>query len=140
MPYSYLKALDLPGEVEQTIQSLGARTPSSLLSMIEHSWDSFVRVLGQEQTKRLHDGLVRLVPAEERERLKSLPEFQPKLGAWRVSQPDSQTAAARQERDQLMQHIKLLRESQDESLEKQQLLSTLEQRLRDLLKSTVAVK
>ena len=139
MAYEYLSGLGLSEAPALIVRSLGARTPSALLSMVEHSWEKFVRFLGEEQTEHLHQALLRVVPPEEREKLKSLPQFTPKLGALPVPAKKSPVSiAAQQERDRLMQDIQRLRESKDESLEKQQLLEALESRLRNLLKFTVA--
>lgn len=139
MAFEYLKDLGLPDDVEAKVRSLGARTPAALLSMCEHSRDKFTRFLGEEQTNRLYDALVKIVPQEERDKLKALPDFKPKLGALRPPDPIStQNQAAAQKRDELMKDIKLLRESGDGSPEKRQLLQNLEQQLRDVLKLTVA--
>ena len=138
MPYEYLKNLGLPENVESRLQALGARTPGALLSMMEHSWERFVRFLGSEQTEHLRQALLQLVPKEERERLNSLPEFKPSLGALTPPRNESpQNAAARSKRDQLMADIKLLRDSDDTSPQKEELLQHLEQQLRDVLKLTV---
>lgn len=139
MAFEYLKELGLPDDAVTTLRSLGARTPAALLSMLEHSRKKFIRFLGDEQTERLHAALLRMVPEEEREKLKSLPDFQPSLGALFPQGPESpETLAARQKRDELLRDIASLRASRDNSPEKQRLLATLEQRLRDLLKVTVA--
>lgn len=139
MAFEYLKDLGLPDDIEAKVRSLGARTPAALLSMCEHSRDKFTRFLGEEQTNRLYDALVKIVPQEERDKLKALPDFKPKLGALPPPDPIStQNQAAVQKRDELMKDIKLLRESGDDSPKKRQLLQNLEQQLRDVLKLTVA--
>ncbi|MBZ5524486.1 MAG: hypothetical protein LAP21_19785 [Acidobacteriia bacterium] len=139
MAYEYLKNLDFPGEIQNVLQRLGARTPGALLSMLEYSRDKFVRILGDEQTARLHDALLKIVPAEEREKLKDLPEFKPYMGAMLPPEVESaQNASARNQRDQLMDEIKSLRESDDQTPDKAKKLEGLEQQLRDVLKLTVA--
>ena len=141
MAFEYLKDLGLPDDVEAKVRSLGASTPAALLSMCEHSRDKFNRFLGEEQTNRLYDALVKIVPQEVRDKQKDLPYFKPKMGALRPPDPAStETQAAAQKRDQLMKDIQLLRESGDDSPEKRQLLQNLEQQLRDVLKLTVATK
>src|SRR5438477_12964954 len=81
---------------ESRLQALGARTPGALLSMLEHSREKFTRFLGREQTEHLCQALLQLVPEEEREKLKSLPEFKPSLGALVPPKGDSsQNAKAR---------------------------------------------
>jgi hypothetical protein len=138
MAYEYLKSLALPAAVESRLRTLGARTPGALLSMVEHSSEKFSRFLGKEQTEHLREALLKLVPEEEREKLKSLPEFKPSLGALTPPSGDSaQNAKARSKRDQLMADIRLLRESEDNSGDKQELLERLEQQLRDVLKFTI---
>jgi hypothetical protein len=136
MAFEYLKELGLPDDVTATLRNLGARTPGALLSMCEHSREKFVRFLGEEQTDRLYAALLKIVPEEEREKLRSLPHLQPSMGAL-FPQSSRENTAALQQRDALMKDIELLRASKDDSPEKQQLLATLEQRLRDLLKVTV---
>jgi hypothetical protein len=141
MAFEYLKDLGLPDDVEAKVRSLGASTPAALLSMVEHSRDKFNRSLGEEQTSRLYDALAKIVPQAERDKLKALPDFKPKMGALRPPDPSStQNQAAVQKRDQLLKDIQLLRESGDNSPEKRQLLQNLEQQLRDVLKLTVATK
>ena len=139
MAYEYLKNLGLPETVESRLQALGARTPGALLSMMEHSWERFLRFLGTEQAEHLRQALLVLVPEEERERLKSLPEFKPSFGAATTPRNESTVNAnARSKRDQLLADIKLLRESDDMNPQKEELLQRLEQQLRDVLKLTVA--
>lgn len=139
MAFEYLKELGLPDDVTATLRKLGARTPAALLSMCEHSREKFVRFLGDEQTDRLHAALLKMVPEEERAKLKFLPAFQPSMGALFPPEPGSpENAVARQKRDELLKEIELLRASGHNSPEKQRLLETLEQRLRNLLKLTVA--
>src|SRR5216684_1551490 len=111
MAYEYLNDLGLPGEMQDALKNLGARTPGALLSMLEHSRDKFVRFLGDKQTAFLHDALLKIVPVEERDRLKDLPEFKPSFGA--LLPPDvesSENIGARGKRDQLMDEIRKLRE------------------------------
>jgi hypothetical protein len=141
MAFDYLKGLGLPDDVEAKVRSLGASTPAALLSMCEHSRDKFTRFLGEEQTNRLYDALVKIVPQEERDKLKALPYFKPRMGALRPPDPASaQNQAAAQKRDELMKDIQGLRESGDDSPQTRERLQNLKQQLRDVLKLTVATK
>jgi|SRR6267142_3270126 len=138
MAYEYLNDMGLPGEMLDTLKKLGARTPGALLSMLEHSRDKFVRFLGDRQTTLLHDALLKIVPAEERDKLKDLPEFKPSFGAILPPKVESsENIGARDKRDQLMDEIRKLRELSAMTPENTERLETLEKQLRDVLKFTV---
>src|SRR5919204_76544 len=134
MAYEYLKALSLSEQDEQKLRSLGARTPASLLSLIEHSPHKFVQLLGEEQTARIQVVLRGLIPESEKAQLESLPAFRGKFGATVPSGKNPAESIAR--RDQLMRRIKMIRESNSSSPAALELLKKLEDELRDELKST----
>ena len=141
MAYEYLKALVLTEEEEQKVRALGARTPASLLSMLEHAPEKFKAFLGEETTERGHQVLKELVPEEEKVKLASLPPFRGQFGAV-VVPPEAQSqpaaADAKSRRDKLVKQIQFLRNSGDSSPETQRTIANLESELRDAIKSMAA--
>lgn len=138
MPYEFLRGLNLAEDDERKLRALGARTPLSLLSMIEHSRAKFAQFLGEETTSRVEAYLRNIVPGEEKQQLASLPAFRGHFGAV-VSEPASPEAiSAKQRCDGLLADIRRLRESGDNSPETHDLLQRLEQELRNTLPLTAA--
>ena len=139
MSYEYLKRLSLSEELEAKLRSLGARSASSLLSMMEHAPEKFSGFIGEAEAQRIRTLLPDLVPEEEKQQLANLPEFRGKFGAAMPGNSQSPDALKSTERrDALMRQIQMMRQSGVSSTEAQAKLADLEKQFRDELKSTVS--
>ncbi len=139
MSYEYLKRLSLSEDLEAKLRSLGARSASSLLSMMEHAPEKFSGFIGEEEAQRIRALLPDLVPEEEKQQMASLPEFRGKFGAALVRRDKSPDAVKSTERrDALMRQIQMMRQSGVSSAEAQAKLADLEKQFRDELRSTVS--
>jgi len=136
MAYEYLKALSLTEEQESKLRSLGARSPASLLSLLEHSPEKFAAFLGPELVASITSQLHPLVSSEEKAQMAQLPAFRGKFGALVVPRDvDSEKKSdAAQRRNGLIRQIQMLRQSDPSSSEAKAKLEDLENSLRDELK------
>src|SRR6266436_4798135 len=126
MDYSYLKSLSLTDEQEAKLRSLGVRSASALLSLIEHTPEKFAAFFGEQETERIRPLLRDLVPEEEKAQMAGLPAFEGRFGARITSPPTDAQKAATQRRNELMNRIKMIRESGASSVKAKALLEDLE--------------
>ena len=139
MAYEYLQSLSLTQDQEAKLRSLGLASASSLLSLIQHSPDKFTSFFGEQEAQRLTALLPSLVPEEEKSQLAGLPSFQGKFGALLApAEPTLAQTEATERRDELMNRIKMIRQSGSSSPKAKTLLESLENELRQGLKSTVS--
>ncbi len=138
MAYEYLKELSLTDEQVAKLRSLGARSPSALLAMMEQAPEKFARFVGEQESQRIRTLLQTLVPEEEKNQLAELPPFQGKFGARVVPRdPPASAVAATRRRDELARRIQMIRESGASSGKAKALLEDLEKAFREEVKSSV---
>ena len=139
MAYEYLQSLSLTDDQEAKLRSLGVRSASSLLSLIQHAPEKFTSFFGEQEAQRISALLAALVPEQETTQLAALPAFQGKFGALLApAEPTPSQDDATQRRDELMNRIKMIRESGASSDKAKTLLESLENELREGLKSTIS--
>ena len=139
MAYEYLQSLSLTDDQEANLRSLGVRSASSLLSLIQHAPEKFTSFFGEQEAQRISALLAALVPEQETTQLAALPAFQGKFGALLApAEPTPSQDDATQRRDELMNRIKMIRESGASSDKAKTLLESLENELREGLKSTIS--
>jgi len=136
MAAPFLSNLGLTDDERKTLSRIGASTPAMLLGVYKGSTESFEQLLGVQRAKEVVSRLLELLTPEERERAtKEAPRFH--LGA-RLERPPSaipKPPYSLEERDLLLDELRKIKSQSPAAADREARLSTLEQRLKQLLES-----